>query len=254
MLRSGAASVHAAEWVEFIATGRCPTKEEPGKSNLRRLRLKVSVKPSSPPSAAYSGCTVRLVVAGCPPHDIHFHGKSIKRKPVVTRKKNAQQASAGHGEEPATPGATFPVVGIIRLIPGDAGRPVTDLASELDYPSLADDARLVLRSLVFRERQAAARDGRWFTVRIMPYRTQANRIDGVVITFLDISTTKALEATLREALAVLQSRSREQDAQLDAAKALEDVLREAQAVLGLRITQLTGTDRRGGAAVPRTQG
>lgn len=76
---------------------------------------------------------------------------------------------------------------------------VTDLASELDYPSLADDAREVLRSLVFHERQAAARDGRWFTVRIMPYRTQANRIDGVVITFVDISTAKALEATLARA-------------------------------------------------------
>lgn len=149
---------------------------------------------------------------------------------------------------------TKQAAGIIRLIPGDAGRPVTDLASELDYPSLADDAREVLRSLVFHERQAAARDGRWFTVRIMPYRTQANRIDGVVITFVDISAAKALEATLREALTVLQGRCHEQEAQLDAAKALEEVLREAQAVLDLRIKQLTGTDRRGDDALPRTQG
>ena len=83
----------------------------------------------------------------------------------------------------------------------------------------------------------------------MPYRTQANRIDGVVITFVDISTAKALEATLREALAVLQGRCREQEAQLDAAKALEAVLREAQLVLELRVTQLTGTH-----GLPEAQG
>ena len=148
---------------------------------------------------------------------------------------------------------TKQTAGIIKLIPGDAGRPVTDLASELDYPSLADDAREVLRSLVFHERQVAASDRRWFTVRIMPYRTQANRIDGVVITFVDISTAKALEATLRQALAVLQGRYREQNMQLDAAKALEDVLREAQTVLDLRNTQLTGTDHQVGDTVPVPQ-
>ncbi|WP_374709635.1 CheR family methyltransferase [Massilia scottii] len=89
------------------------------------------------------------------------------------------------------------VTGIIKLIPGDAGRPITDLVSTLNYPSLAEDAREVLRSLVFREVQVSALDGRWFTVRIMPYRTQDNRIDGVVITFIDISSSKTLERALR---------------------------------------------------------
>ncbi len=92
---------------------------------------------------------------------------------------------------------TTRVTGIIKLIPGDAGRPITDLVSTLDYPALADDAYEVLRSLVFREVQVGARDGRWFTVRIMPYRTQDNRIDGVVITFVDISAAKTLERALR---------------------------------------------------------
>jgi two-component system CheB/CheR fusion protein len=136
---------------------------------------------------------------------------------------------------------------IIKLIPGDAGRPVTDLATELDYPGLADDAREVLRSLVFQERQVGARDGRWFTVRIMPYRTQANRIDGVVITFFDISAAKTLEATLREALAMLQGRCNEQDTQLDQAKALEGILRQTQDVLEQRIAHLeAGEPRQGG--------
>ncbi|MFB9242985.1 PAS domain-containing protein [Massilia antarctica] len=89
------------------------------------------------------------------------------------------------------------ITGIFKLIPGDAGRPITDLVSTLNYPALAEDAREVLNSLVFREVQVSATDGRWFTVRIMPYRTQDNRIDGVVITFIDISSSKTLERALR---------------------------------------------------------
>jgi two-component system, chemotaxis family, CheB/CheR fusion protein len=86
---------------------------------------------------------------------------------------------------------------IIKLIPGDVERPITDLASDLVYPDLAADARAVLQSLVPMETPAATVDGRWFSVRIMPYRTMDNRIDGVVITFVDITAAKELEATLR---------------------------------------------------------
>ena len=98
---------------------------------------------------------------------------------------------------------------IIKLIPGDAGRPVTDIASDLIYPELAADAREVLRTLVFVERQVAAKDGRWFQVRIMPYRTQENLIDGVVITFAEITVSKTLEAELRRTQADLEKQLRE---------------------------------------------
>jgi two-component system CheB/CheR fusion protein len=77
------------------------------------------------------------------------------------------------------------------------GRPVTDLVSDLNYPTLADDVRGVLRRLAATEKAVAARDGRWYNVRIMPYRTLDDRIDGVVITFADISAAKKLEAALR---------------------------------------------------------
>jgi len=87
---------------------------------------------------------------------------------------------------------------IIKLIPGDTGRPVTDIVSDLEYPGLADDAREVLRTLVFKEKRVATRDGRWFDVRIMPYRTLENVIDGVVLTFTDANAARALEAALRE--------------------------------------------------------
>jgi PAS domain-containing protein len=99
---------------------------------------------------------------------------------------------------------------LIKLIPGDIGRPITDLASDLLYPELVDDAREVLRKLGFAEKPVNARDGRWFTVRIMPYRTLDDRIDGVVITFADITTAKTLEAKLREKHAVLEKHVAEQ--------------------------------------------
>jgi len=95
---------------------------------------------------------------------------------------------------------------IIRLLPGDVGRPITDIVSVLDYPTLAADTREVLKTLVAVEKEIAAGDQRWFTVRIMPYRTQENRVDGVVITLTDITTSKVLEAALRKARSDLQAR------------------------------------------------
>ncbi len=86
---------------------------------------------------------------------------------------------------------------IINFIPGDVGRPVTDLTSDLLYPEMADDAREVLRTLVSIEKPVATRDGRWFAMRLMPYRTHDDRIDGVVITFIDLGLVRKLDAELR---------------------------------------------------------
>ncbi|MEQ1858300.1 MAG: chemotaxis protein CheB [Chthoniobacteraceae bacterium] len=92
---------------------------------------------------------------------------------------------------------TEQVAEIIRIIPGDVGRPITDLANSLLYPELAADAREVLRSLTSVDKALATRDGRWFALRLMPYRTADNRIDGVVITFTDMTIVRKLEASLR---------------------------------------------------------
>ena len=119
----------------------------------------------------------------------------------------------------------------MKLIPGDVGRPLTDLASALHYPELVEDAHEVLRTLVPVEKPVDTRDGRWFTVRIMPYRTQDNRIDGVVITFVNIAVAKALEATLRDALTVLRRRGTDEKSELDSARAVEKMLLKAQFVL-----------------------
>nr|WP_245217520.1 chemotaxis protein CheB [Rheinheimera maricola] len=87
---------------------------------------------------------------------------------------------------------------IINLRESDLGRPLSDLTSSLQYPALHEDALDTLRTLKFSEKQIPTTDERWFSVRIMPYRRLDNVIDGVVITLVDISATKKLEAALRE--------------------------------------------------------
>ena len=90
---------------------------------------------------------------------------------------------------------------LIQLIPGDVGRPVTDMACDLLYQGLTEDAREVLRTLGPREKEIAIKDGRWFMARILPYRTSEDKIYGVVLTFAEITAAKAQEAGLRQALA-----------------------------------------------------
>ncbi|MBA3028619.1 MAG: chemotaxis protein CheB [Desulfobacteraceae bacterium] len=111
---------------------------------------------------------------------------------------------------------------IIKLIPGDIGRPITDIASTLIYPTLTEDAGEVLQKLAYREKEIATTDGGWFSARIMPYRTQNNVIDGVVITLSDITAAKTLEARLRKTQEELEIRVAERTAELaEANKALQ---------------------------------
>ncbi|MES2264026.1 MAG: PAS domain-containing protein, partial [Pseudomonadota bacterium] len=86
---------------------------------------------------------------------------------------------------------------LYKLIASDLLRPLSDIVTDLVYPELEADAQAVLRTLVYSEKQAVTRDGRWFTVRIMPYRTVDNVIDGLVLTFVNITGAKQLEAQLR---------------------------------------------------------
>lgn len=87
---------------------------------------------------------------------------------------------------------------IFKLIKSDIGRPFTDQVTDLIYPELAEDALEVLRTLVFIQKQIPAKDGRWFSIRIMPYRTFDDRIDGLVITFINVSDYKQIENKLLE--------------------------------------------------------
>ena len=94
---------------------------------------------------------------------------------------------------------TEKITRIIHLRESDIGRPLTDLASTLIYPQLHHDAHETLRTLNFIEKQITTTDEQWFMVRIKPYRTLANVIQGVVITLVDITAAKQLESQLRRA-------------------------------------------------------
>ncbi|OAI10107.1 chemotaxis protein CheB [Methylomonas lenta] len=87
---------------------------------------------------------------------------------------------------------------LFKLIPGDLGRQLSDIVTDLDYPQFMADIQKVAQTLAFIDQQIKTFDNRWFKVRIMPYRTQDNVIDGVVITFVDICEIKQLEAELRD--------------------------------------------------------
>ena len=105
---------------------------------------------------------------------------------------------------------TVSTAGIFRLKTGDVGRPITDITSMLVFPDMTTVADTVMRTLVSVERDIATTDGRWFAIRILPYRTHDDRADGVVLTFSDITRAKALENELRETRAALEVRLVEQ--------------------------------------------
>ncbi|MBK5240313.1 chemotaxis protein CheB [Clostridium sp.] len=85
---------------------------------------------------------------------------------------------------------------VSRLILSDVGRPITDITSDLIYPELAEDVREVQRTLIAVDKQVMSRNGSWFNASILPYHTLENKIDGVVITFVDITKCKEIEEEL----------------------------------------------------------
>jgi len=82
---------------------------------------------------------------------------------------------------------------VAYLIDADIGRPLAHLTTLLDYPELLSDAASVIETLHGSETQAAAPDGSWYLVRIRPYRTARNIVEGVVVTFIDITEAKRNE-------------------------------------------------------------
>ncbi|HEY3520050.1 MAG TPA: CheR family methyltransferase, partial [Rhodanobacteraceae bacterium] len=88
---------------------------------------------------------------------------------------------------------TPPVTGIFNIIPSDVGRSLLDITGRLDYPQLADDVRAAFDLLRPVEREVRSADGRWYVVRVLPYRTAENRIDGAVLTFIDTTSLRHAE-------------------------------------------------------------
>jgi two-component system CheB/CheR fusion protein len=88
---------------------------------------------------------------------------------------------------------------LFNVLPGDVGRPLADLSSHTADDQLMADAKVVLKGLVPIEKEIEAEDGLWFVRRILPYRAHDGGVEGVVVTFTDITERKHVAGALEEA-------------------------------------------------------
>jgi two-component system CheB/CheR fusion protein len=100
---------------------------------------------------------------------------------------------------------TPPVEKIFSFTQTDIGRPVEHFTSNLDYPDLETDAQRVLKSLQPVEREIRSRDRKTYLTRVLPYRTLDDRIDGVVLNFVDITRLKRAEEARFFLAAIVES-------------------------------------------------
>jgi two-component system CheB/CheR fusion protein len=103
---------------------------------------------------------------------------------------------------------TKQVTDLFRITPTDEGRPVTDFAHELEYDDLVKDAEAVIAHLTPIRREVKSRNNRWYDLRLRPYRTVDDKIDGVVITFVDVTDRLNVEQALRESEQMLRQDKR----------------------------------------------
>ena len=94
--------------------------------------------------------------------------------------------------------STPPARKVMNLLPTDTGRPVGDLKANVDVPDLDQMIADVIEQVQVREREVCDRHGRWYSLRIHPYRTGDNKIDGAVIVLLDIDEAKRGQIALQQ--------------------------------------------------------
>jgi two-component system CheB/CheR fusion protein len=102
------------------------------------------------------------------------------------------------------------VQALFNILPADIGRPLSDITHKLNYKALTEDAERVLHDLQPSEREVRS-GGAWFLARMLPYRTLEDRIDGIVLTLVDITARKHAEEVrlgLKQELAILAERNR----------------------------------------------
>lgn len=93
---------------------------------------------------------------------------------------------------------------LLHVIPSDIGRPITDFKLDLDLPSLEPMIRRVMTTLETTDTEVRDGDGRWYSMRMRPYRTPDDRIDGVVIVWLDIEAMKQGLLAVKQAKALTE--------------------------------------------------
>ena len=90
------------------------------------------------------------------------------------------------------------VSNIFNLIPSDLGRPITDITNKIVDTDLLEDAKTVLEKLSVVDREIATSDHHHYVMRLLPYRTTEDRVDGIIITFFDITKRRLAEGALKE--------------------------------------------------------
>ncbi|HSE44880.1 MAG TPA: PAS domain S-box protein, partial [Gemmatimonadales bacterium] len=86
---------------------------------------------------------------------------------------------------------------MVNLIASDIGRPLGDITLNIDLPNLVDLVKEVIDTVMPQQREVQDRDGRWFSLRVRPYKTIDNRIDGAVLVLVDVDAMKRTEDSLR---------------------------------------------------------
>jgi two-component system CheB/CheR fusion protein len=87
---------------------------------------------------------------------------------------------------------------IVNLIQTDIGRPLHHVVSNLIYEEMIPDCNQVIENLIPKEHEVQTKEGKWFNMRLIPYRTMDNRIDGLVLTFSPIDDQKKAQAFIRD--------------------------------------------------------
>ncbi len=133
---------------------------------------------------------------------------------------------------------------VFNLLPTDVGRPLSNITHQLDYDALLTDAKEVFHSLRSVEREVAGSGGKRFLVRVVPYRTDEDRIEGAVLTFIDISALRQTEESLHlgelQMQAVAESATDFAIITLDPQGRVTHWSRGAEQLFGYREAEMTG--------------
>ena len=152
---------------------------------------------------------------------------------------------------------------LFNIVAGDEGRPVTDFTHRPEYQALVAGARCVLAESRSRDRTVRTTGGRWFMIRLRPYRTLDDKIEGVVATFVDVTERREAEEAwetrhkmlldelshrVRNTLAVVQAIARQTLRDSGVSPAALHTLEERLTALGRTHERLVNYDWRGGAS------
>ncbi len=133
---------------------------------------------------------------------------------------------------------TPPVTEVFSLRDSDVGRPITDFTPKIGYDSLVADAERVLDEQTAIEREVEGPGRTWYLTRLRPYRTVGDEVEGVVVTFVDITAQKHAAESLRAERDLVS-------ALIDTAGALIAVLDEDGAIVGIHLIERGGKKRNG---------